>query len=129
MCNYFSKFSSYSIDRINKKIIWGKNFAFLNQNDTAHKLRLENKILSAELQIAKHSINRIFDNVQPTYTQDQKKFRVIGDVEIDVISPTYGFSLTTKCKPKWSRNSFIGNFARKWNKIQRNKKSKENFKN
>ena len=40
---------------------------------SAHKLLLENKILPAELQIAKTSLNRLFDIVQQTNIQDQKK--------------------------------------------------------
>ena len=48
-----------------------------------------------------------------------KKFRIIGDVEIKVNNRTYDFSLTRKFKSKWSQNSVIRNFVRKWNKLQR----------
>ena len=98
---------------------------------TTHKLLLENKILPAELQIAKTSLNRLFDIVQQTNIQDQKKFRVIGDVEIKVNNRTYDFSITRKCKSKWSQNSIIRNFVRKWNKLPRalrKEKSKKKFK-
>ena len=58
------------------------------------KLLLENKILPAEIQIAKTSLNRLFDIVQQTNLQDQRKFRIIGDVQIKVNNRTYDFSLT-----------------------------------
>ena len=41
-----------------------KSLLFLTKYDSAHKLFLENKILRAELQIAKTSLNRLFDIVQ-----------------------------------------------------------------
>ena len=55
-------------------------------------------MLPAELQIAKTSLNRFFDIVQQTNIQDQKKFRIIGEVEIKLNNRTYDFSLTTNCK-------------------------------
>ena len=61
----------------------------------------------------------------------KKKFRIIGDVEIKINNRTYDFALTTKCKSKWSQNSFIRNFVRKWNKpprALRKEKSKQKFK-
>ena len=61
----------------------------------------------------------------------RKKFRVIGEVEIKVNNRTYDFSITTKCKSKWSQNSIIRNFVRKWNKLPsalRKEKSKKKFK-
>ena len=108
-----------------------KSLLFRTKHDSAHKLLLENKILPAELQIAKTSLNRLFDIVQQTNKQDQKKFRVIGDVEIKVNNRIYAFSITTKCKSKWSQNSIIRNFVRKWNKLPRalrKEKSKRKFK-
>ena len=45
---------------------------FRTKFDSAHKLLLENKILPAELQVAKTSLNRFFDIVQQTNIQDQK---------------------------------------------------------
>ena len=92
---------------------------FRTKYDTAHTLLLENKILPAELQKAKTSLNRFFDIVQQTNIQDQKEFRVIGDVEIKVNNRTYDFFITTKCQSKWSQNSIIRNFVRKWNKLPR----------
>ena len=67
----------------------------------------------------KTSLNRLFDNVQQTNTQDQKKFRIFGDVENKVNNRTYDFSLTTNCKSKWSQSSIIRNVVRKWNKLPR----------
>ena len=88
------------------------------------------KILPKELQIAKTSLNRLFDNVRQTNIRDQKIFRIIGDVNIKVNYRAYNFSLTTKCKSKWSKNSFKRNFVRKWNKLPRalrTEKSKKTF--
>ena len=128
---FFQSLPSYSIDRINKQIRWGIKVCFFRTKyDSAHKLLLENKILPAELQIAKTSLNRLFDIVQQTNIQDQKKFRVIGDVDIKVNNRTYDFFITTKCKSKWSQNSIIRNIVRKWNKLPkalRKEKSKKKF--
>ena len=66
----------------------GHKSYFRTKYDSAHKLLLENKILSAELQIAKTSLKRLFDIVQQTNIQDQKEFRIIGDVEINVNNRT-----------------------------------------
>ena len=66
----------------------GQKCLFRTKYDSAHKLLLENKILSAELQIAKTSLKRIFDIVQQTNRQDQKEFRIIGDVETRVNNRT-----------------------------------------
>ena len=86
---------SYSIDRINKQIRWGIKVCFFRAKyDSAHKLLLENKKLLAEIQIAKTSLNRLFDIVQQTNIQDQRKFRIIGDVESIVNNRTNDFSLT-----------------------------------
>ena len=93
---FFQSLPSYSIDRKNKQIRWDIKVCFFRTKyDSAHKLLLENKILPAELQMAKTSLNRIFDIVQQTNIQDQKRFRIIGDVEIKVNNSTYDFSLTT----------------------------------
>ena len=128
---FFQSLPSYSIDKINKQIRWGIKVCFFRTKyDSAHKLLLENKILPAELQIAKTSLNRLFHIDQQTNIQDQKKFRVIGDVEINVNNRTYDFSITN-CKSKWSHNSIIRNFFRKWNKLPRalrKEKSKKKFK-
>ena len=61
------------------------------------KLLLENKILPAEIQIAKTSLNRLFDIGQQTNLQDQRKFRIIGDVQIKVNNRTYDFSPGSRC--------------------------------
>ena len=102
---------------------------FRTKYDSAHIL-LEKKILPAELQIAKTSLNILFDIVLQTNIQYQKRFRIIGEVEIRVINRTYDFSLT-KCKSKWSQNSIIRNFVRKWKKLPRalrKEKSNKKFK-
>ena len=125
---FFQSLPSYSINRINKQNRWGiKVCIFRTKYDSAYKLLLENKILPAELQIAKTSLNRLFDidHTRP------KKFRIIGDVEIKVNNRTFDFSITTKCKSKWSQNSIIRNFVRKRNKhprALRMEKSKKKFK-
>ena len=72
---FFQSLPSYSIERINKKIRWGIKVFFRTKYDSAHKLLVENKILPAELQIAKTSLNRLFDIVQQTNIQDQKKIQ------------------------------------------------------
>ena len=47
---FFQKLSSYSIDRINKQINWGKKVCFMKTKyDTARDLLLEAKIFPAEL--------------------------------------------------------------------------------
>ena len=75
----------------------GHKFCFFRtKNDSAHLLLLENKILPAEIQIAKTSLNRFFDIVQQTNIQDKRKFRIFGDVEIKVNNRTNDFSLTKK---------------------------------
>ena len=74
---------------------------------------------------------RLFDIVQQTNIQDQRKFRIIGDVEIKVNNRTNDFSLTKKCQSKWSQNSIIRNFVRKWNKLPRalrKENQRKNFK-
>ena len=110
----------------------GHKFRFFRTKyDSAHILLLENKMLPAEIQIAKTSLNRLFDIVQQTNIQDQRKFRIIGDVEIKVNNYTNNFSLTKKCNSKWSQNSIMRNFVRKWNKLPRalrEEKSKKKFK-
>ena len=57
------------------------------------------------------------------------KFRIMGDVESNVNNCTYDFSLTTKFKSKWSQISIIRNFVRKWNKLQRVRRSGQSAKN
>ena len=53
---FFHSLPSYSIDRINKQIRWGIKVCFFRTKyDSAHKLLPRNKILPAELQIAKTS--------------------------------------------------------------------------
>ena len=93
-----------------------KSFHFSNKNYSAHKLLLENEILRAELQIAKTSLNRLFEQ---TNINDQMKFIIIGNFEIKVNNRTYEFSLTTKCKSKWCQNSISNKFVQKWNKLPR----------
>ena len=67
---FFQSLTSYSVDKTNKQISWGKKNLFFHTC-----LYLENKILPAELQIAKTSFIRLFDIVQQLIAQDQKKFR------------------------------------------------------
>ena len=70
---FFQSLPSYSIDRINKQIRWGIKVCFFRTKyDSAHKLHLENKIFPAEIQIAKTSLNRLFDILQQTNIQEQK---------------------------------------------------------
>ena len=90
---------------------------FQTKYDSAHKLPLEYKILPSEIQIAEISLKRLFDIVQQTNIQDQRKFRRIEDVEIKVNNRTYDFFSHKKCKSKWSQNSIIINFVRKLNKL------------
>ena len=108
-----------------------KSLLFFEQNMTVLiNYYLKKKILPAELQIAKTSLNILFDIVLQTNIQYQKRFRIIGEVEIRVNNRTYDFSLT-KCKSKWSQSSIIRNFVRKRKKLPRalrKEKSKKKFK-
>ena len=64
---FFQNLSSYTIDRINKQINLGIKVCFMKTKyDTARDLLLETKILPAELQITRVSLNRfsIFSNKQ-----------------------------------------------------------------
>ena len=70
---FFQSLPLYSIDKINKKLDGALDFAFFWTNyDSAHKLLLENKLVSAKFQIAKFSVNRLFDIIQQTNIQDQR---------------------------------------------------------
>ena len=46
---------------------------FRTKFDTAHKLLLENEIIPSELHVAETSLSNLFDIVQQTNIQDQKK--------------------------------------------------------
>ena len=132
---FFKSLPSYSIDRINKQIRWGIKVCFFRTKyDSSHKLILE-KNTSRRTSNSKNLIKYTFRYCQQTNIEHQKKFRVIGDVEIKVNNRTYDFSITTKCKSKWSQNSIMRNFVRKWNKLPRalrkeksKKKSKKELK-
>ena len=83
---FFQSLPCYSIDRINKQIRWGIKVCFFRTKyDSAHKLLFENKILPAELQIAITSLSRLFDIVQQTNIQYQKKFRIIETLKLKLI--------------------------------------------
>ena len=56
---FFQNFPSYSIDRYNKQINWG-----IEVCDTARDLLLETKILPAEVQTTRVSLNRFFNILQ-----------------------------------------------------------------
>ena len=85
--------------------------------DTARDLLLETKILPAELEITRVSLNRFFNILQQTRNRSNKHFRFLENVQ--------------KCKSKWSNGSIVRNFIRKWNKLPitiRKETSKTKFK-
>ena len=88
-------------------------------------MRLHSSVVRSSVTILK------CNGLQQTNIQDQRKFRIIGDVEIKVNNRTIDFDLTKKCKSKWSQNSIIRNFVQKWNNLPRalrKEKQKKKFK-
>ena len=80
---FFRNLPSYSNDRINKQINWGMKVRFMKTKyDTARDLLLETKILPAELQITRLSLNRFFNILQQTRSRSNKHFRFLENVPI-----------------------------------------------
>ena len=129
---FFQNLPSYSIDRINKQINWGIKVCFMKTKyDTARDLLLETKILPAELQITRVSLNRVFIILQQTRNRSNKHFRFLEIVPIIVNKRTHNLFLEQKCKSKWSNGSIVRNFVRKWNTLPitiRKETSKTKFK-
>ena len=129
---FFQNLPSYSIDRINKQINWGIKVCFMKTKyDTARDLLLETKILPAELQITRVSLNRFFNILQQTRNCSNKHFRFLENVPIIVNKRTHNLFLEQKCKSKWSNGSIVRNFIRKWNTLPitiRKETSKTKFK-
>ena len=129
---FFQNLPSYSIDRINKQINWGIKVCFMKTKyDTARDLLLETKILPAELQITRVSLNRFFNILQQTRNRPNKHFRFLENVPIIVNKRTQNLFLEQKCKSKWSNGSIVRNFIRKWNTLPitiRKETSKTKFK-
>ena len=129
---FFQNLPSYSIDRINKQINWGIKVCFMKTKyDTARDLLLETKILPAELQITRVSLNRFFNILQQTRNRSNKHFRFLENVPIIVNKRTHNLFLEQKCKSKWSNGSIVRNFIRKWNTLPitiRKETSKTKFK-
>ena len=98
---FFQNLPSYSIDRINKQINWGIKVCFMKTKyDTARDLLLETKILPAELQITRVSLNRFFNILQQTRNRSNKHFRFLENVPIIVNKRTHNHFLEQKCKSK-----------------------------
>ena len=115
---FFQNLPSYSIDRINKQINWGIKVCFMKTKyDTARDLLLETKILPAELQITRVSLNRFFNILQQTRNRSNKHFRFLENVPIIVNKRTHNLFLEQKCKSKWSNGSIVRYFIRKWNTL------------
>ena len=129
---FFQNLPSYSIDRINKQINWGIKVCFMKTKyDTARDLLLETKILPAELQITRVSLNRFFNILQQTRNRSNKHLRFLENVPIIVNKRTHNLFLEQKCKSKWSNGSIVRNFIRKWNTLPitiRKETSKTKFK-
>ena len=129
---FFQNLPSYSIDRINKQINWGIKVCFMKTKyDTARDLLLETKILPAELQITRVSLNRFFNILQQTRNRSNKHFRFLENVPIIVNKRTHNLFLEQKYKSKWSNGSIVRNFIRKWNTLPitiRKETSKTKFK-
>ena len=129
---FFQNLPSYSIDRINKQINWGIKVCFMKTKyDTARDLLLETKILPAELQITRVSLNRFFNILQQTRNRSKKHFRFLENVPIIVNKRTHNLFLEQKCKSKWSNGSIVRNVIRKWNTLPitiRKETSKTKFK-
>ena len=129
---FFQNLPSYSIDRINKQINWGIKVCFMKTKyDTARDLLLETKILPAQLQITRVSLNRFFNILQQTRNRSNKHFRFLENVPIIVNKRTHNLFLEQKCKSKWSNGSIVRNFIRKWNTLPitiRKETSKTKFK-
>ena len=81
--------------------------------DTARDLLLETKILPAQLQIPRVSLNRFFNILQQTRNRSYKHFRFLENVPIIANIRTHNLFLEQKCKPKWSNGSIVPNFIRK----------------
>ena len=129
---FFQNLPSYSIDRIKKQINWGIKVCFMKTKyDTVRDLLLETKILPAELQITRVSLNRFFNILQQTRNRSNKHFRFLENVPIIVNKRTHNLFLEQKCKSKWSNCSIVRNFFRKWNTLPitiRKETSKTKFK-
>ena len=67
------------------------------KNDTARDLLLETKILSAELQIKRVSLNRFFNILQKTRNRSNKHFRFLGNVTIIANKRTHNLFVEQKC--------------------------------
>ena len=85
--------------------------------DTARDLLLETKILPAELQITRVSLNRFFNILQQTKYRSNKHFRFLENVPIIANKRTHNLFLEQKCKSKWNNGSIVRNFIRKWNTL------------
>ena len=84
--------------------------------DSARDLLLETKMLPAELQITRVSLNRFLNILQRTRNCCNKHFRFIENVPIIANKRTNNL-LEQKCKSKWSNGSIVRNFIRKWNTL------------
>ena len=98
---------------------------------TARDLLLETKILPAELQITRVSLNRFFNILQQTKNRSNKHIRFLENVPVIANKRTPNLFLEQKCKSKWSNGSIVCKFIRKWNTIPitiRKERSKTKFK-
>ena len=130
---FFQNLPSYSIDRINKQINWGIKVCFMKTKyDTARDLLLETKILPAELQRTRVSLNRFFNILQQMRNRSNKHFRFLVNVPIIANKRIHNLLLEQKCKSKCKSNgSIVRILIRKWNTLPitiRKETSKTKFK-
>ena len=98
---------------------------------TASDQLLETKILPAQLQITRVSLNRFFNILQQRRSCSKKHFRSLENMPTIANKRTHNLFLEQKCKSNWSNGSIVRNFIRKWNTLLitiRNEISKTKFK-
>ena len=84
--------------------------------DTAEYLLLETKILPAQLQITRVSLNRFFNFLQ-TRNRSNKHFRFLENVPNNANKRTHNLFLVQKGNSEWSNSSIVGSFIRKRNTL------------
>ena len=118
LVRFFLNLTSYSFDRINKQINWGIKVCYMKtKHDAARNLLLETKILPAELQITRVSLNRFLNILQQTRNRSNKHFRFLENVTIIANKRTHSLFLEQKCLSKWSNGSIVRNFIPKRNTL------------
>ena len=92
---------------------------------------LGTKILPAELQKTRVSLNRFYNILQQTRNRSNNYFRFLVNVPIIANNRTHNLLLEQRCKSKWSNGSIVRNCIGKWNTLPitiRKETSKTKFK-